>query len=725
MRRNFLLLMAAFGIAPAFSQNIFKAQIKDATTNEPLIGSTAIVKGKSIGSSADINGMVRLKNVPNGKQVIVFSHVGYNLMSDTLLFPLADSAVKIIKLKPELENLDEVVVTSTRSSRTFTDIPTRVETVSGEELEEKAVSQPNNAKMILTESTGIQTQQTSATSANASIRIQGLNGKYTQLLRDGFPLYNGFSGGLSILQITPLDLKRVELIKGSSSTLYGGGAVAGLINFITKVPTAKRELSFLVNANQSNAQDISGYYTQKFKKIGITFFASQNLQAAYDPNKDGLSDIPKFTRYNINPRIFYYIDKSATLSLGINSSFENRLGGDMKLINGKADSTHSYFEKNVTSRNSSQLKFEKTISNRCILIFKNSVGYFDRSIAQPGYLFSGRQVSSFSELSYLVSRQKMEWVLGGNMWTDNFKQTSNTLYPLDNNLMIGGAFVQNNFKASEKLIVETGLRTDVTNQNSLFALPRISAMYKFTRNLTARIGGGLGYKTPTVFSEEAEERAFKNIQPLDLGIVKPERSIGGNFDVNYSVELDEELSLSLNQLFFYTRVNKPLVLSDSPLPNGNYQFYNANGYLDSQGFETNLKLSMDDIALYWGYTFINATRYFDNTSSLNPLTAKHRIYATLLYEIEGKLRLGYELFYTGQQQLSDGSSRPDYWIMGVSAEYKFKHFSLFANAENFTDIRQTRFESMYTGTLQNPQFKEIWAPTDGFIYNGGFRINIW
>src|SRR5258708_27431656 len=101
--------------------------------------------------------------------------------------------------------------------------------------------------MLLTESTGIQTQQTSATSASASIRIQGLDGKYTQMLKDGFPLYSGFASGLSILQIPPLDLKRVEVIKGSPPTFYGGGAFPGLINFVTKDPSNKRELSLLVN----------------------------------------------------------------------------------------------------------------------------------------------------------------------------------------------------------------------------------------------------------------------------------------------------------------------------------------------------------------------------------------------------------------------------------------------------------------------------------------------
>jgi outer membrane receptor for ferrienterochelin and colicins len=725
MKKIILLLIATFSITTAFSQNSFKAVIKDSETKEPLIGATAVLQGTTNGASADINGFIEIKNIPDGKQVIVFSFIGYNQRTDTINFPLTQTEPTEIFLISSAKEMEEVVISATRSSRTIDDIPTRIETISASELDEKASMQPANVKMVLTESTGIQTQQTSATSGNASIRIQGLDGKYTQLLKDGFPLYSGFSGGLSIMQIPPLDLKRVEVIKGASSTLYGAGAIAGLINFVTKVPTEKKELSFLINGNHTKALDLNGYYSQKFNKIGITFFVSQNSQAAYDANKDGLSDIPQFTRYNINPRIFYYINKTATLSFGINSSFENRLGGDMKLINDKADSTHSYFERNITNRVSTQLKFEKIFANKSVLTFKNSIGYFDRSIKKSDYVFSGKQISSFSELSYLLSKNKSEWIFGGNLWTDNFQQTNTSLYPLDNNLIIGGAFIQNNFKASEKLIIETGIRADGTNQNSFFILPRISAMYKITNKLTSRIGGGLGYKTPTIFSENAEERGFRNIQPLDFQKIKPENSIGGNFDINYKTSLFNKISFSINQLFFYTRLNNPLILNDSILPNGNYEFINASGYLDSKGFETNVKLRYDDISFYCGYTFIDAIRHYNQTNSINPLTAKHRIYMTLMYEIEDKLRIGYELFYTGQQQLSNGQTRPDYWVMGISAEYRFKHFSLFVNAENFTDTRQTRYEAIYTGSLQCPQFKEIWSPTDGFIFNGGFKINVW
>lgn len=723
--KKIILLLACIPFC-VNAQNTFKAIIKDKESKERLIGASAYISELKIGTSTDSSGMLVISNIPNGLFKISFSFVGYEKEGMNFTFPLTSNQPNEIYLFNESEELTEVVVVSaTRSSRTIDDIPTRVETISAGELEEKTSMQPSNVKMVLTESTGIQTQQTSATSANASIRIQGLDGKYTQLLKDGFPLYSGFSGGLSIVQIPPLDLKRVEVIKGASSTLYGGGAIAGLINFVTKEPTEKKELLFLINANHTKASDLSGYYSQKFNKIGITIFASQNFQAAYDANKDGLSDIPKFTRYNFNPRLFYYIDKTATLSFGVNSSFENRLGGDMKLINEEADNTHSYYEKNLTNRISTQLKFEKIFPDNSVLTFKNSVGYFDRSIKQSNYLFAGKQISSFSELTYLISKNKSEWIFGGNVWTDDFKQTNATLYPLDNTFVVGGTFIQNNFKASDKLIIETGLRADATNQNSFFVLPRISALYKFTNKFSTRIGSGLGYKTPTIFTEDAEESAFRNIQPLDFKKVKPENSIGGNLDFNYRTTLFDEISFSINQMFFYTRLNKPLILIDTVLTNGNYAFENAIGFLDSKGFETNIKMRFEDIGFYCGYTFIDANRHYNQIKSVNPLTATSRIYLTLTYEVEEKLRIGYECFYTGLQYLSNGQQRPDYWVMGISAEYKFKHFSLFMNAENFLDTRQTRYEGIYTGTLQSPKFREIWAPTDGFIFNGGFKINVW
>ncbi len=707
----------------AIGQNTFKAKIIDEATQESLVGATGKVSETTLGASSSEAGYLEIQNVPDGKQVIIIQFLGYRRKTVSLTFPLNNDEVIKLELETDENNLDEIVVSATRSSRSVKDIPTRIEAITAGELEEHAVMQPSNIKMMLTESTGIQTQQTSATSGSASIRIQGLDGKYTQLLKDGFPLYSGFANGLSILQIPPLDLKRVEVIKGSTSTLYGGGAIAGLINLITKEPTDKREISFLANGNQTSALDLSGYYGQKFKKWGVTFFTARNTQKAFDRNDDGLSDIPDYTRYTFNPRVFYYA-KTTTISLGLNTSFEERTGGDMQVISGNADANHIYFERNQSGRYASQLKMEKRFTNKSVLTVKNSVGYFNRDISLADYKFSGTQVASYSETNYLIPGEKSEWVMGANLWTDNFIQNTATTLPLDYQLNTVGAFVQNNFKPTEKLVIESGVRLDYNNQKDAFVLPRLSMMYKFTNKLTSRIGGGLGYKAPTLFSEEAESKSFRNIQPLNLNSVKAEHSIGGNFDINYRTPLSDEVDLSINQMFFYTTLANTLVLGSFPQVNGNYEFNNANGNLISKGFETNVKLSVEDLSIYLGYTYIQATRDYNSTNTFNPLTAKHRLNAFLLYEYEDKLKLAFEAFYIGQQYLSTGELTRDYWIVGISCEKKFEGFSLFANAENFLDSRQTRFDPIYSGTIQNPQFKEIYSPVEGIILNGGFRIKL-
>ena len=209
--------------------------------------------------------------------------------------------------EPE-EEVEEIVVTSTRSRQSLADMPTRVEVITGEELGEKANMKPGDIRMLLNESTGIQVQQTSATTFNSSIRIQGLDGRYTQMLRDGMPLYSGFAGGLGLLQVAPLDLQSVEVIKGSVSTLYGGGAIAGLVNLNTKVPTSEPETSLLFNRTSAGGLDASAFSAARNEEIGGTLFASWNESTAYDPANIGLSAIPEFERWTINPRAFLYFD---------------------------------------------------------------------------------------------------------------------------------------------------------------------------------------------------------------------------------------------------------------------------------------------------------------------------------------------------------------------------------------------------------------------------------
>src|SRR5690554_1008997 len=717
-----LLLMVAFNINTVFGQNTFKAVIKDSETKELLIGATAILSETATGATADINGMITLTNIPNGKQIIEFRYIGYETRKDTFDFPLTTSNLIEIFLKSNADELDEIVISSTRSSRTIKDIPTRIEFIAGEELEEKGNMKAGDIRMLLSESTGIQTQQTSATSANASIRIQGLDGRYTQILKDGFPLYAGAASGLGLLQTPPLDLKQVEVIKGSSSTLYGGGAIAGMVNLISRVPTEEQDLRFFINGTSARGLDLSGFYGKKFGKVGTTIFASHNRSWAYDPAGIGLSAIPQYERYVLNPKLFLYFSEKTKLNFGVNATVEDRLGGDIQFIEGEGDNIHSYFEENNTQRYSTQLSLDHRTGNG-LFNFKNSVSYFNRSISVPDYNFEGTQLATFSEASYVSGNEKFEWVTGLNLWTDHFDENQlDTFQTRDYNLNTLGAFAQTSWKATEWLNLETGLRTDYVFDYGVVLLPRISALFKISPKLSSRIGGGFGYKAPTIFTEESERIQFQNVLPISSNNNELERSYGGNFDINYKTIIGEEVSFSINQLFFYTYLDNPLLLELQT--SGLYQFVNTQGYIDTRGTETNMKIAYDDFKLFLGYTFTDARLHQGGTVNEAPLTPKHRINSVLFYEVEEKWKIGLEAYYYSPQKLSDGTTGQQYVIAGFMAEKLWENFSIYLNFENFLDARQTRFDTINTGTVTNPVFRDIYAPLDGFLINGGIKLKL-
>ncbi len=719
--QKMLLLLGLFSAHISLAQNTFNAVVKDERTREVLPGVTVYIEALKIGATSNEKGEIGVSGLPDGNFEVKFSYVGYQDKKQVFRFPPPPpEQIFEIDLEPKDNDLDEVVVSTTRSSRSIQDIATRIEPLTAEELAEKTTMRPGDIKMLLNESTGIATQQTSGVSGTANIRIQGLDGRYTQFLRDGMPLYQGFSGGLSVMQIAPLDLKQVEFIKGSASTLFGGGAIAGLVNLISRTPEERREIGFLLNGTSAKGFDGSGFYSQKWKKVGTVIFSSYNFNAPYDPANIGLTAIPQTNRLTFNPKLFLYLNEKTTGWISLNSVYEDRFGGDIKVIEGKADNLHQYFERNKTLRLSEQISFTHRINQAGSLNFKNTVGFFDRKILLPASNFKGQQVASFSELNYVHTELKSEWITGLNLWTDHF--TSPDSSGLGYNLTTFGAFIQNTFKATNWFSLETGLRVDANSPRTndrlkgVFILPRLNALFKINEHWTSRVGGGLGYKMPTPFSEEAEERGFQGIQPINFAITQAEQSIGGNADVNYRTQVGE-IFISLDQLFFYTHLDKPLILQGD-------RFQNAKGYVDTKGAETNVKIRWEHLTGFIGYTYTDATRHFDGTSAWQPLTSRHRLNGVLTWEKSGKYRAGVEGLYVSDQRLSDGTVGRGYVMFGALLERMWEHFTLFINVENGSDRRQTRWDTIYTGSITSPVFRDIYAPTDGIVVNIGCKIKL-
>jgi len=709
------------------AQNSFKATVKENNTKQNLIDVTVLLKGTNTATKSDSLGQIVLRNIPNGMQTIVFSYIGFEKIVKAYIFPINDSLQnEIIYFEKGEDELNEVVVQSTRTSRTIKNTPTRVETIDGEELDEKNNMRPANVSMLLHESTGLQMQQTSATSGNASVRVQGLDGRYTQLLKDGYPNFGSFASGLSIMEIPPLDLKQVEIIKGPASTLYGGGAIAGVVNFISKSPKENLEADFILNQSNIGQSNIGGYISQKKGKFGFSFLGLANFQKSYDVDKDDFSEIPKSNNFTINPRLFYYINPTITLMLGNSFTKGTNTGGDMEVIKGNINALHTYFEKNNTIRNTTTLELEKKFANKSSIKLKQSISIFDREISIPNYTFSGVNTNSFTDLSYVFFKQKHTMITGINFISDKFKQRNTNNQNTQS--FSSGAYFQDTWDISEKVKIESGLRIDNVsyknnnyNKNQTFVLPRISTLFKLSNKITSRISGGLGYKIPTIFTEQTESMQYQNV--LSLNNVKAERSIGGTADINYRTTLLDDLSFSINQMFFYTSINSPLVLQTDLLRN--YSFYNASKPVISNGFETNIKfIYKEDLKLFVGYTFTNANATYLSTNQFLTLLPKNKLNLTMMYEKEDNFKFGLEGYFTDRQILNNGNKTPSFWEFGFMAQKTFKKVSLFINFENFTDQRQSNYKRVVNAPNTNPTFDDIWNHTEGRTINGGIKIKL-
>lgn len=710
-------------LGTTFAQADFRAVVISFQTKEPISGAIVSLVGTEINSSSNSEGYVELKKIPHGTYDVIFFAIGYKKFTRRFDFPLRVNQVFEIFLETSTLELNEIHVEATRYSRLIDDEPTRVEVIASEELDEKMSMEPSQLSMILNESTGITVQQTSASSVNSSFRIQGLNGRYTQLLRDGIPLFGGYAGSLSINQILPLDLQQIEIIKGSSSTLYGGGAIAGLINLISKKPNPEGETLLLTNVTSAQGLDLSAFTSKQERNFGYTFFTSGNFQNAYDNNDDNFSDLPRIQKFTIRPIIFIKLLDRITLEIGAAYQSEDRFGGSIPVIKNQLDPNYTFFERNRSDRLLTTFNYSWAVSKNHRYVLRNGISFFERKIELRDFSFSANTVNTFTEASYHYDRSDdNHWIFGSTLYSETYKFEDSLKKEVEKVKWSLGFFAQNNRELSENLFLESGLRIDYDSFFDIFILPRFSLLMKLGDGLTSRIGGGLGYISPSMFTDEAEKIYYKDLLQINTSKVKAEKSFGLNADIDYKKVFFDELAFSINQLFFYTRVNDPMMLSTSTKFPSKFEYTSLNGFYATQGFETNLKLQFDEIKMFVGYTFTDAKSNSAGSEQEFFLTPKHKLGIILMYEKEDNLRIGLEGYHTSKQKISSATFGNAFWIFGIMAEKKFANFSIFLNFENITETRQSKFTPMFSGSTLNPNFAEVYAPTDGRIINGGIKV---
>ena len=718
--RYYLIYLLLIYFTTNFAQHNFTCVVKDSSTKEVLPGATILIKGTTNVVSVDKYGKATLKNIFEGTQIIQFSFIGYKVVEQIFSFPLNDTTkTYTILLVAENENLEEVIVSSSRTNSHIDDLNTKVEVLGQDDMDEESTVVPGSITSILGDLSIITIQRTNPINGNDAIRMQGLDPRYTQIMRDGLPLYGGFSGSLGVLSIPPLDLKQVEIIKGSASTLYGGGAIGGLINFISKAPTDSAKTTVTFNGTSLKEYNLNAFTSKKSGKVGVTLFGGTNIKTPYDINGDGFAEVPEHKNVILHPRVFYDFNSTNKLIVGLTSAYDTRLGGDMQAILFKTDSIHTFLQKEKTFRNTLDASFSSQLNPTHLLTFKTAGSAFQRDVNYSGFVFNGTQYSTYSEISDFIKLKKHNLVVGANFMSESFiKNKSDSVLFSNYNYQTIGLFVQDEWQLTQKFSIQTGMRIDIHNKYGKFYLPRLSLFYKVNTNLSIRLAGGTGYKVPNLFDFASPSTNLLDIESA----VKPENSYGINSDINYHTLLFEKLSVQINQALYYTHIDNPITYSLNSI--GKNYIQNANYFVNSYGTDTYIRLSYAHIELYLGYNHTESLQETATTYANMPFNPKDKFSTTLAYEIEGKWRMGDEGSWVGNQYIYNNQPVTNFWFLAAMIERIFKKGSLVLNCEILLDTRQSKFETIVTGSTTNPVFKSIWAPLEGRVLNLCLKISI-
>jgi iron complex outermembrane receptor protein len=608
---------------------------------------------------------------------------------------------------------ETITVKATRADARIEDVPMRVEVLGREEIEEKMLMTPGDIVMMLNEMGGMRVQATSPSLGAASVRIQGMRGRYTRFLSDGLPLFGEQVGSLGLLQIPPVDLGQVEVIKGVASSLYGAGAMGGVVNLTSRRPAAEAEPEILVNQSTRGATDAVFWYSAPLTpQWGVTLLASGNWQQRTDVNDDGWADLSGYSRGVIRPRLFWDGGNGRSMFATVGTTIEDRTGGTMDGA-GLPATGLPYTEALNTRRLDGGIVAQTLIGGRYVLTARGALAR-QRHHHQFGEIEErDRHDTAFAETAVRGARGAHTWVVGAAFEYDGY---SNEDVPgFDHAFAIPGVFAQDDVVVTGWLSLTASARLDRHSEYGTFFSPRAGALFR-SAGWTSRVSLGGGFFGPSALTEETEAAGLSR-----LTIASPLRAERGR---SASVDIGRtDGPVAWTFTLFGSRVRDPVRVDRG----AGLIMANASRATTNAGVDVVATLRREPFALTTTYTYVRSREFTGAAFEDASLTPRHSAGVVGMWEQEDRGRVGIEWYCTGRQRLEDNPYADDsepYMIVGALAERRFGKVRLFVNAENVTGVRQTRWDPLLrpARAADGRWTVDAWAPLEGRNVNGGIRL---
>lgn len=671
-----------------------------------------LIRASGVTRLTNVRGEARL-TLAAGEHIVFAERIGFAQGELALTLAAGADTVVVIELEAMAMETEGIVVTSGRTERRIEEEPIRIEAVSREEVEEKLLMTPGDIAMLLNETAGLRVQPTAPSLGGASVRIQGLRGRYTQILSDGMPLYGGQAGALGPLQVPPMDLARVEVIKGAASALYGPTALGGVVNLISRRPDPAREL--LLNQSTLDGTDVVGWLADGLNdRWGYTLLASAHRQDWADVNSDGWADLPTFERVSVRPRLFWEDGRGGSAVFTVGGMMEDRTGGT--LPGSLAPDGKSFNESINTRRVDAGFSGKKFVSGRILSARVSG------SVQNHDHLFGGvaqtdQHATAFTEVSIAGQNGRHLWVLGAAVQHDEYENTE--LPGFSFGYTVPAIFVQDEVEVADWLTLAGSARLDQHSEFGGTFSPRLSVMTRLSE-WVARVSAGTGYFAPTPFTEETEAVGLSRLT-APQGWLK-ERATSAMIDVGREIG-----SVEMNLSAFTSTIRDPLQTVRHG--DGTLTIENADGPVRTWGAEAFAALHTGGFHLVGSHTWLRSTESDPAGAGRRevPLTPRHATGLIGAYEPEWG-RIGIEAYYTGRQELDDDPYRAtskSHFILGFLIDRRFGPFRVFLNAENILDTRQTGYDPLLrpNRTPDGRWITDVWAPLEGRAFNGGVWIS--
>jgi outer membrane receptor for ferrienterochelin and colicins len=670
---------------------------------EAIVGASIYVTNLKIGTRTDAKGNFKLENLPAGEHEIRVSFVGYITLLQSFNLSSEEQLELNFELIEDALRLNDVVVSATRNEIARYDAPVMVQSVSNRTLE---ATQSLSIAEGLSFSPGLRLENNCQNCGFTQLRMNGLDGAYSQILINSRPVFSALAGvyGLEMLPANMVD--RIEVVRGGGSVLYGGNAIAGTVNIITKDPFQN---SFEIGMNQSfiNMQASDRTFTFNAALVGedmnkgITFFGMRRDRQQWDANGDGFSEITKLNNQTFGFDAFWNTSQRSKFKLGLYYLTEFRRGGNnFHLAPHQTDLTEQLTH-NILSTNASFEHYSKDFKHKFSVYtsaqFVNRDSYYGAGgrILNPGDSITesdimainaygnSRDFSLVSGLQYNYEFSKKVLLTTGTEFVFNDVSDQMPGYNRSINQRVGtsGTYAQLEIKPATKWTILLGGRFDYVNINGIYDLsdnrfenkrelqvfvPRLSAMYKLKEHWKVRASFAQGYRGPQAFDEDLHLETvggaarFISLDPN----LKTERSNSATLSLNHEKMIGKrQMTFVLEG--FYTQLNNPFILSgQTELPNGVSVITKRNGSgaeVMGINLEANVALASKWI-LQSGGTIQNAVYKEEEVlwepedeNDPTPIASTSRIlrtpnaygYMTLVYNPNKVWAISYSALFTG------------------------------------------------------------------------------